>query len=61
MNEVEKLFLVFKVLINMFVWYNIIYDRFRDGDMVIFIKYWIEIKEISKEIELLNFYFSDVI
>lgn len=59
LNEVEKFPSVSKTSINTLVWYNIIYDRSRDGDMTISTKYRTEIKEISKEIELSNTYSND--
>lgn len=58
--EIEKLPSVSKTSVNALVWYNIIYDRSRAGDIEISKSYVAKIGAIDKEISMSNAYYTDI-
>lgn len=59
LNEIEKLPSVSKTSVNTLIWYNVIYDKSRSGDMKISSHYREKIKEINAEINFSNTYSTD--
>lgn len=59
-GEIEKLPSVSKTSVNALVWYNIIYESSRSGEMKISESYDVKMSNIGKEILISNKYYTDI-